>query len=134
MVLGATIVVVGSSMAWLRTGARTRSSYEVFAIVDRLGFAPHGPIGWAVRLWPLVPLLVTVTAVLAWQRWSWALLGAAAVAGAYAGGVATAVATAGSRGPLRIEAGPTVTAAGAAVVVAGAICTSFATFRGHGDS
>lgn len=132
--LGAAVVILGSSMAWLRTGARRRSSYDVFALVDRLGFAPDGLVGWAVRLWPVVPLLVITAAVLAWQPRQWALLVAAGVAGTYAGGVALAVATADSPSLLQIGAGPTVTAIGAALVVVGAAITCFATFRAHGDS
>lgn len=132
--VGAAVVIIGSSMTWLRSGTRHRSSYEVFALVDRLGFAPNGAIGWAVRLWPLVPLLVTAAAVLAWQSRRWALLVVAVAAGVYAGGVALAVTSADAPRMLRVAAGPAVTACGATLVVVGAVITSFATFRVHGDS
>ena len=132
--VGAAVVILGSSMAWLRTGSRRRSSYDVFALVDRLGFAPGGLVGWAVRLWPVVPLLVVIAAVLAWQSRRWPLMLAALVAGTYAGGVALAVATADAPRLLKVGAGPAVTAVGAALVVVGAAISGFATFRVHGDS
>ena len=57
-------------MPWLRTGERRRSSYEMFGIVDRLGFSPTGPVGMAIRLWPLMPLLLAaLAAVAAWWGW-----------------------------------------------------------------
>lgn len=132
--LGAAIVIAGGALPWLRTGNRRRSSYDVFALVDRLGFSPSGPVGWAVRLWPVMPLLVTVAAVLAWQWRLWPFLVAAAVAVAYAGGVGIAVATADPPALLRVEPGPTVTACGAAAILLAALLAAFATFARHGDS
>ena len=128
--LGTVTVIVGSAMPWLRTGQRRRTSFEVFGMVDRLGFSPSGAIGWAVRLWPIVPLLVIVAAVLAWcdARLS---LPVAVVAVVYAGGVGVVVSRVDDSSFVGIEAGPAVTAAGAALILLGAGLTAFDTFRGH---
>ena len=60
---GALVVLTGSFLPWLASGSAERSSYDLFGIVERLGFAPDGAVGWAVRLWPLLPLLLVVTVV-----------------------------------------------------------------------
>ena len=62
---GAAVLLVGTFLTWLRSGATERSSYDVFDLVDRLGFSEGGLVGWALRLWPLVPLLLVI-AVIAW--------------------------------------------------------------------
>ena len=62
---GAAVLLVGTFLTWLRSGATERSSYDVFDLVDRLGFSEGGLVGWALRLWPLVPLLLVLT-VIAW--------------------------------------------------------------------
>lgn len=128
--LGAATVILGSAMPWLRTGRRRRTSFEVFGMVDRLGFSPSGTVGWAVRLWPIVPLLVILAAVLAWfdVRWS---LPVAVVAVVYAGGVGVAVSGVDDRSFVGIEAGPVVTATGAALILLGAGSKAVATLRGH---
>lgn len=130
--VGAVTVIIGSALPWLRTGQRRRTSFEVFGLVDRLGFSPSGVVGWAVRLWPIVPLLVIVVAALAWfdGRWS---LPVAVVGAGYAGGVGVAVATVDDRSFVDIGLGPTVTAGGAALILLGACLAAFATFRGHAD-
>ena len=122
--LGVLMVIGGSAMPWLRTGERRRSSYEVFGIVDRLGFSPSGPIGMAIRLWPLVPLLAVLAAVAAWFAPRWSLV-PAVVAAVYAGGVGLALATADAPSAVGIEGGPTITAAGAVLVVLGAALATY---------
>jgi uncharacterized membrane protein len=126
--IGAVVVVIGSAMPWLRTGQRRRSSFEVFGLVDRLGFSPSGPIGWAVRLWPIVPLLVVLAAALAWLAGSWSLP-VALVAVLYAGGTGVAVANVDGQNLIGIEDGPLVTALGASLLLLGAVVTAFATLR-----
>jgi hypothetical protein len=127
--LGALLVVGGSAMPWLRTGQRRRSSFELFSIVDRLGFSPSGPVGMAIRLWPLVPLLAILAAVATWFAPRWSLL-PAMVAALYAGGVGFAVANVDEPTTVGIEAGPSFTALGAAMVLLGAGLATFGTFRG----
>lgn len=121
---GALSALVGTFLPWVRSGATTRSSYEIFDLVDRLGFTPSGLVGTALRLWPLTPLLLVLAVVATWwatDRRSWQR-GAAAVtlaAVAYAGGTATAIRFAPDSGLLRIGVGPTVTALGAVVMLIG---------------
>jgi len=117
--LGVLLVIGGSAMPWLRTGQRRRSSYELFGIVDRLGFAPGGFVGLAIRMWPLVPLLAVTAAVCAWFAPRWSLL-PALVAALYAGGVGFAVANVDAVQVVGVESGPSITTAGALLVVLGA--------------
>ena len=131
--LGVLVVVAGAAMPWLRTGQRRRSSFEVFTIVERLGFSPSGPVGVAIRLWPVVPLLAVVAAVTAWFAPRWCLLPALVVA-LYAGGVGVAVANVDEPSIVGIEGGPRCTAAGAALVLLGAGLATFGTFRGDDHS
>jgi hypothetical protein len=122
MTLGGATAVGGSFAVWLRTGAVRRSSYEILGLVDRLGFAPDGPIRTAVRGWPLMPLVVTASVVAAW----WGLRQVAAalgiVGGLYAGalGIAIASAVPGHR-LVSVTAAPTITAIGAAVQIVGSV-------------
>ena len=39
---GAAVLLVGTFLTWLRSGATERSSYDVFDLVDRLGFSEGG--------------------------------------------------------------------------------------------
>jgi hypothetical protein len=132
---GAAITLAGTFLTWVRSGARTRSSYDVFDLVDRLGFSSGGIVGWALRLWPLVPLLL-VACVVAWwwpasATWLTVVRVAAAIAVAlYAGCTAIAVANAPEVGLLTIGRGPIVTAAGAAVMLAGAVVEVVSATRG----
>jgi len=120
MAVGAVVMVGGSLLAWIRSGDARRNSYALFALVERLGFAPDGPAAAAIRWWPLVPLVAVVAVVGAW--WGWPRAGGIVgiVAASYAGGVGVAVATASSPG-VDIEPGPLVTAIGGAILLAGSI-------------
>ena len=64
---GAVAVVVGTFLPWLRSGTRLRSSYDIFSLVERLGFSRSDVVGWGLRLWPVLPFLV-VTLCLCPQR------------------------------------------------------------------
>ena len=78
----------------MRTGSRSRNSYDVFRVVGRLGFAPDGPAATALRWWPVVPLLTVVAVVAVW--WGWGRPGGVLgiVAAVYAGVIGAAVAAA----------------------------------------
>lgn len=122
MTLGGAIAVGSSFAVWLRTGAVHRSSYEILGLVDRLGFAPNGPIRTAVRAWPLMPLMMTASVVAAW----WGLRHIAAslgiVGGLYAGAFGTAIAaTAPERDLISVSDAPIVTVAGAALLIVGSV-------------
>ena len=120
MAVGGLVAVLGSFLPWVRTGRRSRNSYDVFRVVGRLGFAPDGPAATAMRWWPLVPLLAAAGVVAVW--WGWGRAGGAIglVAGAYAGVIGVAVARAPEADLVELGTGPTVTAVGAVVLLAGA--------------
>lgn len=120
---GAVVAVVGTFLPWLRSGARRRSSYEIFSLVDRLGFSESSLVGWGVRLWPIVPLLVAGATTLQWFPRKWVSGIVTMVAVVYAGGVSAAVETAPSSSLVAIEYGPLVTLAGALGLAAGALVT-----------
>lgn len=118
---GAVVVLVGSFLPWLASGSASRSSYDLLGIVDRLGFSPDGVVGWAVRLWPLLPLLLVVTVVSHHVHLDAAWLPilrstTTAVTALYAGSVALAVHLAPEVGLFSPRVGPWVTLAGAALL------------------
>lgn len=120
---GAALTLVGTFLPWLRSGTSNRTSYEVFELVERLGFSPNSAVGWALRLWPLVPLmLVTATVVQWWNvrrfQASKIIPGLAAV---YAGGTAAAVKWSPSDGLIRAGVGPIVTLLGCSLMVTGTV-------------
>lgn len=121
MAAGAVIALVGSFLPWVRTGSRDRNSYDVFRVVERLGFAPDGPAATAMRWWPVVPLLAVGAVVAAW--WGWPRWGGALgiIAAVYGGAVGIAVATAPDVALLDIGAGTIVTAIGAGILLAGSV-------------
>src|SRR5471030_3335988 len=88
---GAVVATIGTFLPWLRSGARRRSSYEIFSLVDRLGFSRSSAVGWGLRLWPIVPFLFACAVTLQWFPRKWATGCSAIVAAVYAGGVAAAV-------------------------------------------
>ena len=127
MAAGALIMVGGSVLPWLRTGGRRRHSYELFDLVERLGFAPDGIGAWALRWWSVMPLLAVLAVVTAW--WGWPRAGGAIgiAAALYAGGVGLAVGTASSPA-VDIARGPAVTAVGAGILLGGSVaCIAAAT-------
>ena len=119
---GSAAAVTGSFLPWLRSGSVDRSSYEIFDLVDRLGFSPDGAVGWALRLWPLVPLLFVVATVL---QWTWSVHRVLVmarrlvpvVAACYAGSVAFTLQLAPDAGLFRFRFGTWVTAIGSLVVL-----------------
>jgi hypothetical protein len=124
--VGAAVVLAGTFLTWLRSGATERSSYDVLDLVDRLGFSKGGLVGWALRLWPLLPL-VLVLAVVAWwwpssgRGWTATRVALTLAASLYAGAVAVAVANAPEVALFSVGPGPTVTIVGAVVMVVGLV-------------
>lgn len=122
-------MLVGSFLPWLASGSANRSSYDLLGIVDRLGFSPDGVVGWAVRLWPLLPLLLVVTVISHHLRDGAAWLpivrsGAAAVSALYAGTVALAVRLAPDIGLFEPRIGPWITLAGASLLALSVVAVS----------
>ena len=119
--LGAAGVLVGTFRPWVVSGRVNRSSYQIFEVVERLGFTPGGPLGWAVRLWPVVPLLMVCAVAASWFRYRVAAVTLGAVGSLYAGAVGAAVSMAPREGLVHVLGAPLFTAVAAAVVLAGAI-------------
>jgi hypothetical protein len=121
MAVGAAVSLVGSFLPWVHTGSRARNSYDVFRVVDRLGFAPDGPAATAMRWWPIVPLLGVAALVATW--WGWArpggLLGGVAACYGLAAGIA--VHDAPQARVVDIGGGSVVTMIGSGVFLAGAL-------------
>lgn len=61
------VALIGVFAPWLKSGESRRSSFELFELVDRLGFEPDGVFAWMLRLWPIVPLAVITCVVAAWM-------------------------------------------------------------------
>lgn len=123
---GAGVVLVGTFLPWFSSGSVERSSYDLFGVIDRLGFSPGGPVGWAVRLWPLVPLLLVSTVVVhhvghARGGWHHVRFTAALASGLYAGSVALAVTFAPDLGLARPRFGTLVTLVGVLVLGVAAV-------------
>jgi len=122
--IGGAVMLIGTFLPWLRSGSRNRSSYTIFDLVERLGFAPGGVIAWSLRLWPLVPLLLVATATTAWAvatnhlRWPVPLV-LATCSTIWVGGTAFALLLAPDIALFGVGIGPPVTLAGNALLVAG---------------
>jgi len=118
---GAAVAFLGTFLPWLRSGTRRRSSYEIFSLVDRLGFSQSSVIGWGLRLWPIVPFLLASAVTLQWFPRRWARGGSAIVAVVYVAVVAIAVESAPATSLIAVEYGPWVTLAGMAIFATGAL-------------
>lgn len=124
---GAGVAVIGTFLPWLRSGARRRSSFEIFSLVDRLGFSPSGAVGWGIRLWPLVVLLFAAAVTLLWypvRQLRWLRPVVVALAVLYAGVVSIAVRSAPSTSLVEVESGPLVTLIGTLLLATGAFLTT----------
>jgi hypothetical protein len=111
-------VVVGTFLPWLRSGARWRTSYELLGLVDRLG-AARGPGASLLRWWPIVPLLVTASVVVAWWGFRRAAVVLAVMVCAAAIHVSVVVERGAGRAAMRTGAGLWLTAyASVALVLA----------------
>lgn len=119
--LAAAATIVGTFLPWLRSGKHDRTSYQLLSLLDTLGYASGGPVGWAVRLWPLVPLICVVAAVASW-RGMWPISSLAGVAGgAYAFGLSIVVRSANSTSLLYARWGVTFTLVSALVLTAASL-------------
>jgi hypothetical protein len=121
---GAAVTLTGTFLTWVRSGSAERTSYEIFGLVDRLGFSPNGVVGIALRAWPLVPLLLALAVAAHW--WSIdhplsraARVGSTAVAATYPAAIALVVADAPQISLFEVGPGPAVTVAGCAVMLLG---------------
>lgn len=129
---GGLAVIVGTFLPWVASGTAERSSYQVFEVVGRLGFAPGGPVGWALRLWPIVPLLMVLAAAASWFEYRVLAVAVGAVGALYAGGVGFAVNQAPKEGLVRVLGAPLFTGLAAGVVLAGAVVEAAGAIRSGG--
>lgn len=134
---GALVVLIGSFLPWLTSGTTSRSSYDLLGIVDRIGFSPDGVLGWAIRLWPLLPLLLVVTVVSHHVHldatWLPKLRSTTtAVAALYAGSIAIAVRLAPDVALFTPRVGPWVTLAGAALLTCSLVAARHRELPGDG--
>ena len=126
MTVGAVVAILASLLRWVRSGAVSRSSYEILGLVHRLGFAPHGPVRIAVKAWPLMPLTITAAVVAAWWGWRLAAVVLGLTGGLYAGILGGLVAAAApASGEVGVSNAPAATAVGATVVVVGSLLCVF---------
>lgn len=110
---GGALSLVGSFLPWMRTGERSRSSYELADVARRLNILSGSFERGIVRVWPFVPM-VTVLAVAALVLWFGFLSRAVAVVVAlFVLGVALLVTNA----PVDSLGGTQVTAVGAVLVI-----------------
>lgn len=126
MSAGAIVALIGSFLPWLRSGQRSRTSYELFQVADRLGFGDTGAAGWALRLWPLVPFATALVITLQWWHPTSLLrrLGATVLPALTAiaiGGIAMVLILAPSISLFRVGVGPMVTVLGGVLMLAGAV-------------
>lgn len=126
LTVGGALTIAGTLRPWVASGRRNRNSYDIVQLVDRLGFAPDGPVEVALRTWPLVPLLVVAATIAVWWRRHVLATVSGLAAGLYAGGVGVAVSTGPRDGIVRVVDGPRTTAAGAAIVLAGVVIIAVA--------
>jgi hypothetical protein len=116
--VAAGVAVVGTFLPWVRSGTRRRNSYDVFAIVERLGYSASSAVGWCLKLWPLFPLLAVVAVTALWLRWIRTAAVIASLTAVAGGVVAIAVVRAGRSGLVSAAYGPWVTIVGAADLLA----------------
>jgi hypothetical protein len=131
--IGAAAVLIGCFGPWLRSGETNRSSFELLSLVERLGFAEDGLFGWAVRLWPLVPLLVVASVVAVWLDRPVVAATFTVIAAVYVGGVVLGVSQARDSALISTGWGVVVSGAGAVILAAAGIAmgaTSRARYRG----
>ena len=99
--LAGAVVLVGVFGPWLRSGTSTRSSFELLDLGQRLGFSPGGPIDWAVRGWPFVPMLIVAATIACWAGRAKLSGRIGFIGGLYVVGVAFGVRNAPDSGPIR---------------------------------
>ncbi len=122
---GAAVVAVGTFLPWLRSGTKQRSSYEIFSLVERLGYSRSDVVGWGVRLWPIVPLLLAGSVVLMWYPRKWVTGTVTFVAAIYVLVVAAAVRSASPISIISVQYGSLVALVGAVALAAGYVITLF---------
>jgi hypothetical protein len=116
-------LLAATFLPWVHSGSRTRSSYELLGLLDRLGVAGDGLAAGLIRWWPMVPLLVTCAVVLGWWRLHGWALAVALVASGYVVGVAGVLIVASGSTGVDLGIGVWVATLAGALFVAAAVFT-----------
>lgn len=123
---GAVVLVAGTFLPWLGSGAALRNSYQAMAVARRITPLGDGPVGVALSGWPAIGGIMAAGVAL----WVVGLRRAAAVVVAslavVVGTVATALVVLLPVGEFTVRAvvlGPAVTVTGALLAIAGAAMT-----------
>jgi hypothetical protein len=130
--VGGVVAIAGMFGPWVRTGSASRSSFELADLVVRLGYARSGPVGLALRTWPMAPLSVVVAVVATWWIGGRVAAGITIVVGMIIGLVGAAVWNAPDSILLGSRWGSLVTALGAATMVVGGVVSLFVLVRPAG--
>lgn len=122
--IGLVVLVAGTFLPWLRSGAAVRNSYQTVGIGRRLTVLGEGVFNVVTAAWPAVGIAAALCAALyvlgARRSASVATLLLAVVAGTVA--TLAMVVLPGSESAIRVIAvGPMVTLAGAILAVVGAL-------------
>lgn len=117
LTVSAAVALAGVFAPWLQSGSVQRSSFELFDLAERLGFASDGLFAWAVRPWPLVPLLLVAACVAAWYRRQTVAGALAGIGGLYVGGVVIGVTQAPDAGIIRTSWGLPLSGLGALALI-----------------
>lgn len=123
--VGLVVLVIGTFLPWLRSGATERNSYAAGGVIRRL-LAPDGAEGALLTVWPLIAVLCAAALAgyaLGFHR---SALIVAAIPAIAAGAVSIdALLTAPSTYASVTSSGPAVTLAGTALVLVGVLASLF---------
>jgi len=122
---GGVVVLTGSLMPWLRSGSRDRNSFQLYSVLRHLDAADDLLSRVVLRAWPLLPLALAVTAVLAWAGWR----RASAVIALVAASEVVIACAAARRSALTSRPGIGVSFVGASLLIVGAVLLLSATAR-----
>jgi hypothetical protein len=124
--LGVLVLMIGTFLPWLASGAALRNSYQAMAVAGRLTPLGEGATGVALTAWPAVGGLTAALLMLYVVGLRRTAAVGISLLSVLAGAIATAMVVALPPGDFTVRAvwlGPAVTAVGAAVAVAGAVTT-----------
>lgn len=125
---GLVVLVVGSFLPWASSGSRSRSSYELVRVADRLDLLPGGWQSGAARAWFATPLVAALAAAAPLARHHLAPR-VGAVAAAAVAVFALVLVVMVHRSPLTADVGTTTSAVGAVATLVGAVVLSVTTPR-----
>lgn len=123
--LGLLLLIAGTFLPWLRSGQVTRNSYQTFGVLRRW-IGESSPLGVALAAWPALGLLAAVSVALFALQLRRAAAITALLLSLPTGTVAVAAIIQSGEGEAPIGVmtlGPSVTLAGAVLIVVGAVAS-----------